>query len=329
MIEDESLQEVVLVTQLPSDSWFEGLCVSSNGRALATRLDKGELWSIDTTNPDAEAVLLHTFPDCNCILALCAMKGDEDCFFLVTANADLTGPSFSDFWLWKAEFSLDDSSPPKYTKMEQIPGVGLLSDSASVSDRLLLAADSTNGCIWRFDMRTGKSSMLLAHESMRPGFPESPFGISRVKVEAGYVWYTNTSTGTLSRFPVELTGDDVGIRATGPVEAVSRDVLHCDGFAITPDSAAYVVRFMDGELERIEAAKAESSRQRTVMRNLVSPAAIELVHQGPNAKPKLYIVCNGSIEIDWFKEDSENPWSDFANFNSAVTVSSVTVTEVS
>lgn len=331
MLEDGSVQDVVLVTQLPSDSWFEGFALRPNGKILTSRLDEPELYTFNAEDPEATPQLLHSFEEhANGLINLCPLPGTHDEYLVLSAVVDLVNITFEDFIVWRVSLSPDDSSPPKVVKVTDVKDTGFCIGIVAISDRVFLLPDSFKNCIWRLDIQTGQISLLVADDTMKaPPGEGNWFGLNRVRITDGFLWFTNTSAGMLCRIPIERLQDDpsVAIQTTGPVQIVTDDIPHCDGLALSRDqTSVYTCSYMDGHIWKVSIDPSTGKGTTSVvMRNLASPTAVELDYV--NDKPKLFIVCCGEIEMGWFVQDDQNPWSEVANINSAVTVTVVTVEE--
>ncbi|KAI0386333.1 hypothetical protein F5Y04DRAFT_120579 [Hypomontagnella monticulosa] len=330
MLEDNSVQDVVLVTQLPSDSWFEGFALRPNGKILASRLDEPELYTFNAEDPDSTPELLYNFEKhANGLINLCPLPGCDDEYLILSGIVDLVNVTFEDFIVWRVSLSPDDSSPPKVTKVTDINDTGFCIGIIAVSDRVVVIPDSFQNCIWRLDVQTGKVSLLVADDTMKVAEGEGNFfGLNRVRVTDGFLWFTNTSAGTLCRIPIERVQDpSVEIRTTGPVQVLTDDIPHCDGLALSRDqTSVYTCSYMDGHVWKVSVDPSTgTAKTSVVMQNLASPTAVELAYV--KNEPKLFIVCCGEIKMSWFIQDDENPWSEVANINSAVTVTVTTQVE--
>ncbi|KAI1651191.1 uncharacterized protein F4817DRAFT_178302 [Daldinia loculata] len=331
MLEDGSDQDVVLVTQLPSDSWFEAFALRPNGKILACRLDEPELYTFNPEDSDSTPQLLHTFDqNANGLVDADPIPGTEDEYFVLSTVGDLVNVEFTDFIIWRVALSPDDSNPPKVTKVAEIPNSGLCAAAVAISDRVVIIPDSTKNCIWHLDTLTGQSSLLIADDTMKIANGEGNFfGLNRICITDEFIWFTNTSAGLLCRIPIERVQDDpsVGIRIRGPVQILTDEITDCDGLVLTQDeNAAYTCSYKDGFIWKVSiepsTGKATTS---VVLRNLASPTAVELNYT--NGRSKLFIVCCGEIQTGWI-QDRENPWSDIVNINAAVTVQVETREEV-
>ncbi|KAI1763376.1 hypothetical protein GGR53DRAFT_497831 [Hypoxylon sp. FL1150] len=331
MLEDGSVEDVVLVTQLPSDSWFEGFALRPNGKILATRLDEPELYTFNAEDPESTPELLHSFEEhANGLINLCPIPGREDEYYVLSGIVDLVNVEFEEFIVWRVVLSPDDSSPPQVSKLTKIEDVGFSIGLVPITDRVVLVPDSSKNCIWRLDVETGSTSLLIADDTMKAAGGEGNFfGLNRIRLTTEYLWFTNTSGGMLCRVPIEQVPDDasVGIRTTGPVQVLTNDIPHCDGLALSRDQTkVFTCSYTDGHIWHVSIDPTTGeAKTNVVLRNLSAPTAVELVYV--NDKPKLFVVCCGEIEMGWFLQDNTDPWKEIANINSAVTVTVVTQEE--
>ncbi|KAI1496255.1 hypothetical protein F5X99DRAFT_414303 [Biscogniauxia marginata] len=317
--------DVVLVTQLPADSWIEGLAVRPNNQILAASLAEPVVYNIKAEDPDAVPEPICTFPGVGAALNLCPIPGRNDEYSVITSEiSDVVTARWEAFAVWHLQLSPDGSSPAKVTKMGDVQDIVLALGLCPVTERFTLVADSARTCIQCLDVTTGKSSVLLAdEESMKPKDADSFFGVNRVCIVDGYIWYSNYSVGSIHRVPYKLddTNPDMPLRITGPVELVKDDLRHCDGFQVLPDaSSAFTVNYMEGTL--VKSVLKRNTESKKVMDKLISPTGVEM-GRGPDGKPKLFVICCGEIEVGWINDNVS--WKDIASITAAtveVTISS-------
>ncbi|KAI5917052.1 hypothetical protein F4810DRAFT_94786 [Camillea tinctor] len=319
MADDEV--DVVLVTQLPADSWIEGLAVRPNNHILAASLAEPVVYNIDAEDPDAVPEPVFTFPGVGAALNLCPIPGRNDEYSVITSEiSDVITARWETFAVWHLKVSPD--GPAVATKMGDVTDIVLALGLCPVTERFILVADSARTCIQVLDVTTGKSSVLLSDDaSMRPKDAEAFFGINRICIVGGYIWFSNYSVGSIHRVPYELdeSHPEMPLRITGSVEMMTDDLLHCDGFQVLPDaSAAYTVNYMEGTL--VKSALNKDTKSIPVMDKLVSPTGVEM-GKGPDGKPKLFVICCGEIEVGWLNDGVS--WKDIANI--AATTVEVTV----
>ncbi|EKG12694.1 Six-bladed beta-propeller TolB-like protein [Macrophomina phaseolina MS6] len=311
--------QVFPVTQLPPDSWFEGFAIRPNGHILATRLDAPELYTFDPADPGATPELLATFPDANGLVNLCPLAGAADEYAVIAANVELQAVEFDTAVIWRVQLSGSDK--PAITRLGSIADSGFCIGATAVSERTLLVADSHKNCIWRLDIPTGQSSVLVSDDTMKAATDEDYFGINRLRIADGHLWYTNTSAGLLCRVPVQ-PDDELGIKTAGDVQIITADLPHCDGLAITDDGKhIFTANYMAGLIWRVD-MDADGRGVATILtRGLSSPTSCEM------AKDRLYVTCcGGQAGVGWVNEDDR--LSELSKFNLEIEVTAeVTITE--
>lgn len=306
-------EDIHLVTQLPQNAWFEGFALRPNGHILVSRLDEPILYTFDAEDREAEPQEVCTFADATGLLNLCPIPGRNDEYAVISGTPDIEELQFykKNYVVWRVAFTSE--TEVTVTKLADLGDYGLSVGIIPASEHTLLVADMYRNCIFSLDIATGTSTPLLEDSSMAP-VNGAPFGINRFRVAVGYLWFTNTSAGTLCRFPISIDGPKV--TATGPVQVICDGIEDCNGLAFDADaSAVWIACITNDWLWRIDLDKDGDSVVATpsvVKENLYSPTAVESCYIGD--KMRLYVVCNGDREEDmaWIKKDG-NPWPDFNN----------------
>ncbi|KAH8199554.1 hypothetical protein TruAng_006305 [Truncatella angustata] len=315
MVDDDGTLDVVLVTQLPPDSWCEGFAIRPNNHVLAARLDAPVVYEIDPEDPEAQPQTVFEFPGVAAALNLAPIPGRPDQYSVITSEvSDLTSTRWEGFAVWHLD--LNTGGEPKATKKGEVKDIILVLGLCPVTEKFILVADSAQSCIQVLDVTTGKSSVLLSDkQSMDPEGEDAFFGVNRMCIVGNYIWYSNYSAGTIHRVPFELDNSNAHapVRITGSVERIVDDLGHCDGFQVKPDgSAAYTLNWNTGSLVRSDLTKAlsGSAASEPVLSMLVNPTCVEL---GPeiNGKQKLFVVCCGEIDVGWINDTPT--WKDIAN----------------
>jgi hypothetical protein len=339
---DEHLGEIVLIDQLPSDAWAEGVAIRPSGNALTSRLDEPELYSIDLNYARSGDLngydtvppkLIHTFTEANSVFNLCALKGTaREEYAVITGYADLANPesaAFHSFVLWRLAPAADGSDePPQITKITDIKAGQFCMGMYALSETVLLIADAHQCCIWRVHLPTGSVTTLLQDPAMRPQEGEF-FGVNRITISAGYAWFTNTSTGTFLRAKVEFIDDGKDVKVTGPVEHICDGLSNAEGLVMSNDSKqAYVVSYTSGNLWRIDIdVEAGKGTLNTLRDDLVSPTTMELVYPESGGKPTLYIVCCGAVDESWLS-GQRGAWFDLAKVRDKLHITVTVTTEI-
>ncbi|ETS86235.1 hypothetical protein PFICI_00063 [Pestalotiopsis fici W106-1] len=307
--------DVVLVTQLPPDSWFEGFAIRPNNHILAARLDAPVVYDIDAADPDAEPQPVFEFPGVAAAMNLARIPGRPDEYSVMTCEvSDLAHTRWEVFAIWHLDLSTEGE--PKATKKGDITDIVLPLGLWPVTDRFLLVADSAQSCLQVLDVTTAKSSILLADaKSMNAKSNEDFFGINRISVVNDHIWFCNYSQGAIYRVPFELdeSNAEKPVRITGPVELVAEGLDQCDGFQVKSDgSLALTVNSDDGTLMRTDIEKSDvgASTCSIAMNMLINPTVVEL---GPetDGKQTVFVICCGEINVGWLNDNFS--WRDIAN----------------
>lgn len=326
-----AVDDIRLVTQLPQNAWFEGFAMRPNGHILVSRLDEPTLYTFDAEDRDASPLAVHTFTDATGLINLCPLQGRHDEYLLISGRPDIDAMAFNDrdYAMWKVVFT--SATDVTITKVTDLPGYGFAIGSVQASEHTFLIADSLRSCVWSLDIRTGTSTLLIQDESMKAVEGEA-FGLNRMCLVEGHVWFTNTSAGTFNRFPIAVDGETVTV--TGPVQLLSNDIEHCDGLAVAPDaSAAWTASMQNDWLWQIDLDRVDDgdddqifASTSVVKEGIYSPTAVELATVA--GSPRLYVVCNGDRQEQqaWIKKGDANPWIEFQNVTKSVEVS-ITVDE--
>lgn len=337
---DSSLDNIVLVDRLPSDAWAEGIAVRPSGCVLATRIDGPEVYSLDSpsealdfgSEPIPPKVLLK-FPGVNCVLNVCRLTGTttED-YAVLTCHAEFTAAQFDRVTVWRASFDPDDeNATPTVTKIADLPDAGFCLGMIAISDDILAIADTSTPCVLRLHIRTGKVSILLEdEESMGAG--EALFGINRVRVAGGYLWYTNTFTGFFYRAPIKHIDAKRDIEVVGPPQAVADGFPNADGLVMTKDgTSAFITSYVMGKLWKVDIDSTGKSASTVLMGDLITPTAMDLVYKEADEKPTLYVMCCGAVSPDLLEGDRASAFAganaDTSRFHILVTITTeITVT---
>ncbi|KAI9158145.1 hypothetical protein HJFPF1_06135 [Paramyrothecium foliicola] len=327
MVSDRWIDEVVLVDQLPSNSWVEGLVIRPNGQGILSRLDQQELWTVDLSDPAAEPQLVHEFEEASGVINICPIPGADDEYAVISAAVDMQKVVFLDFILWRVKFHPDNSAPT-VTKVTALPDVGMVIGVTPVTERIFLLADTGKHCVWWIDLKTCRTGILIEDDSMKAETDDDFFGLNRIRMCNGFMWYTNSSAGLLCRIPVEIDENnlDAPIRTSGEIGCVVDDISSCDGLVVSDKGEfCYAANYVNGTLWRIDVdSETGEGTTHPIMEHLVSPTSLEL--RVIDGKKKLYVVCCGELETGWVNDESRS-WGDIAEINASVSISVTVTTE--
>ncbi|KAK6070667.1 hypothetical protein SCUP515_08276 [Seiridium cupressi] len=310
--------DITLITQLPSNGWYESFVPRPNGHFLVARVDKGELYDVDHQNPDSPPELLYKFDESitNGIIDLCAVPGHDDEYILLTGIVDLAAAKAGDFITWRIRLSKNGKQAPVVTELAHLPEAALVIGVAAFSPRYLLVCDSARGCLWQVDVQTGKASILISDEDFTTISEEHYFGICAIHIVDNYVWFTNSSRASLGRVPLRLEKAQSQLAVDGEIEILSTEIEACDGLTVSPDSSvAYTGCLPSGCVWKVEIFPDGSTKTSKAVENLVYPTDTHVVKE--NGKHKLYVLCVGETELPWSDGDE---WKDLAGINESVTI---------
>ncbi|KAK2600196.1 hypothetical protein QQS21_005070 [Conoideocrella luteorostrata] len=227
-----------LVHQFPVGTWIENLAVRANGNLLLTTLfPNASLYEVARPESNSPAVkLLFTIDSVTSLLGIAEVFPDK--FAFLGGNVNPTTGGIKGTWgVWTADFSRDPS--PKPNLAVSLPDASLPNGLTFVPGLrdVALAADSTNGLVYRANVQTGKAEVSQDYPEMKPasGGPGISIGINGLHIHKGYLYFSNSATHTLFKIKVNVDG------TTAPgakVETVHVfDSTFLDDFAFGPEIA--------------------------------------------------------------------------------------------
>lgn len=207
----------------PNNTFIENIAVRSNGKLLITSMSVPDLFSINPTDANPDATIIHTFPNATGISGIAEVT--PDLFAVVTGIWDLAATRAlpGTLAVWTINVA---KNPPKVTFVTSVADSTILNGLARhpANPHLLLAADSAAGAVWRIDLARGGAhdvafaSPLLAPTGSTPD--GSHLGINGLRSALGassHVYFTNSAQGFLGRVRVDWHGNQ-----RGAIEVVSR-----------------------------------------------------------------------------------------------------------
>ena len=219
-----------VVHQFALGAIVKGIVVRKNGKLLVTRLDVPELWEID---PKAKsASLIHRFSDATGLTGVTELE--HDMFVLIAAT--LNGPPAAQgaFCVWMVDLR---KGQVEVSKIAAFPEACFLHGVTTLNPQrhTVLVTDSAAGCVHRLDTKTGKRTKLLDCASMKVCPNERPMGISGIRVNDGYAYFTNVSQRTFNRIKIDT-------KSGTPIEAPETiaEMVLGDDFILGEDGDAYL-----------------------------------------------------------------------------------------
>jgi hypothetical protein len=224
---DTSLPLAVnVVHQFPKPTWAENLALRSDSGndILCTILTTPDLFLVDPST--GYATLLHSFPSVLGLLGIAEIG--HDIFYVAGGNFSLTTfvSTTGSYAVWEVDIRGYDKhgvAGVKVQKLVDIKEAMFLNgatrlDSAS---KKLLIADPFLGGVWEVDVDKGTYELGIDIPEMKPtSGPGVSLGVNGIKVKDGYLYFDNTSQGTLSRIAI----DKVSGAVSGAVEVLASGI---------------------------------------------------------------------------------------------------------
>jgi hypothetical protein len=284
---------VTLVHEFYKGSWIENIAVRSNGHLLFTFLDKPEVWELDPLTKDAKPSLAYRFPSSNGCLGITEIKPDKFAV-IVGQNNSVMGIGGS-YYVWTLDLQGNNVNAEQVTR-QKVPASSLLNGLTTLSSDAVLASDSAVGGIYRIDLKTGESVVVLNDTTM-DGFGVA--GVNGIRLRGQMLYYSNTVQGLLARIPISLSTG----KATGPAEVLVSNHVGTDDFALdAKGEAAYVVNNFGDYLYRVDFASKRSTNLTTDP--LVKGATSAQFGRAKGDETTLYVTTNGGTESSTLKTAS-------------------------
>jgi hypothetical protein len=245
-------QPPVLTTlhQFPNGTWLENLAVRPSGEVIVdAHFDTiGSIYQVEPRKPaSSNAALIHTFAGKNSVWGITHIS--DDVFAVAAGLYDYPGhrPVNGTFSIYRVDMSHFQSETSKGASVHLITNMtdaGLINGIALLSEaeNLLLAADSTNGVIWRVNMTDGTKVVIQDEPAykFKGGPSDPPIGVNGIRVFDSYLYFTNTFWPFLGRGKVSPLG-----YGADTIKVISTQVAG-DDFAVAKDGSAYVCGNAEG-----------------------------------------------------------------------------------
>ena len=199
---------------------FENLATRANGQILVTAaFPSAHLWQIDPLSI-RPPIQLKEFSSFTATLGITELA--PDIFYVVADNSSQPG-SGSVFSVNMREFLAlpngDISIPPDIKKVAHLASSVALNGMTHVrqTDDFVLIADTLVGGVWKTNVETGNSTLIIQDPTMK-GPPNTTsfasFGINGLRVQNNTLFYTNSGKQSLYRMPVSLLGTSTSLRSS-------------------------------------------------------------------------------------------------------------------
>ncbi|KAL2133669.1 hypothetical protein VTI74DRAFT_1947 [Chaetomium olivicolor] len=183
------------VYTFPKNTFIESIAARANSELLITSMSVPELFSIDPTAPNPDASIIHTFTNASGISGIAEMS--PDVFALVTGVFDLASTRAlpGTLAVWTIDFTT--CANPLVRFITQIENSTILNGVSRhpTNPRLLLAADSALGAVWRVNITTRTHDIAFSSPLLTPTgtVPGSHLGINGIRASEHHVYFTNSA----------------------------------------------------------------------------------------------------------------------------------------
>ncbi|KAK3329183.1 hypothetical protein B0H66DRAFT_634403 [Apodospora peruviana] len=202
-----SVGSVRTVYTFPPNTFVENIAVRSNSNLLITA-SSADLYSINPKAASPNATVVHTFPNANGIFGITEVA--HDVFAVLTGIWDfaITRAELGSLAVWTVNFN---TATPKVKKLTGIANSTIFNGIVRhpYNPRLLLAADSAIGAVWRVDLLTGDYGIAFQSPLLAPTETGS-LGINGLKAAGTNLYFTNSAQGFFGKVAVNSQGGQVG-----------------------------------------------------------------------------------------------------------------------
>lgn len=276
------------VYQFPNPTWIENIHSLSNGSILVSIISRpaAELHIVHPTTSTSN--LVHAFPGAESLAGIAEYQ--PNVFAVVVGNYSLTTGAVAGTWsVWSVDLSCTEKTRGAVVKkLASVPT--FFNGAVALNSHTVLLAASSNGNVWALDTRTGKYSVVLDDESMKPtGTGPIVIGVNGLKMHKGYLYYTNTLHNSLSRVRVDSrTG-----HAVGPFEEVTGHLSIPDDFDFEGD-VVYQAQPLDNDIVKVSPKGVVSHVAGNLNSSLVAGVTSIAVGKG-KAKGIVFAGTNGGL----------------------------------
>ncbi|KAI0892541.1 hypothetical protein F4806DRAFT_479341 [Annulohypoxylon nitens] len=201
------------VHQWPLPWYIQSLYVRDSGDIMVTTVwPVASVWVLtDVLTDNPQATLIYKFDQVNATTAI--TETQPDVFAIIGANQTSLGVGIDgDMSIWELDLRPGNGS---YTEGFTIKEIIHMSEAGLCGSlvplpkdpSILLVADTHKGVVWRVDTRAREYELAAREEHMAwlPWFI-TEFGISGVKIQDGYLYWTLSYTATIWRIAISDDG---------------------------------------------------------------------------------------------------------------------------
>ncbi|KAI1415499.1 hypothetical protein F5Y13DRAFT_145173 [Hypoxylon sp. FL1857] len=240
------------IHQWPIPWYIQSLYVRDNGDIMITTVwPVASVWVLtDVLTDDPKATHIYTFDQANATTAI--TETQPDVFSIIGANQTSLGVGIDgDVGIWELDLRPGNGSYTEGFTIQEIvhmPEAGLCGNFAQLPKEptTLLVGDTHKGVIWRVDTlkRTYELAAKEDHMHWLPWFI-TEFGISGVKINNGYLYWTLSYTATIWR--IAISDDGFPLPDAKPEEVKWIRSVFMDNFEFAPRDHATIFAALNAD----------------------------------------------------------------------------------
>ncbi|KAM7186293.1 hypothetical protein V8F33_011889 [Rhypophila sp. PSN 637] len=203
----------------PRNHFIENIAVRSNSQLLVTSMSVPHLFAIDPNAAVPNATIIHTFTNSTGLAGIAEIT--PDVFALVTGTWDLanTRAELGSLAVWKVNFN--SLAGPQVSFLTQIANSTIFNGLVRhpTNPRLLLAADSAIGAVWKVDLLTGTYGVAFSSPLLTPtgtAMEGLHLGINGLTARGNTLYFTNSAQKFFGKVTINWEGVP-----TGPIQIIS------------------------------------------------------------------------------------------------------------
>ena len=206
------------IFQFLPGGYIEGLAFRPNGKLLATMLAPyANIYQFDVQDSCVRKVT--SIPGISGLYGITETTPDQ--FYVAGGRLSLRNSTreAGSFGVWHVNMTGYET--------KGVPEVELISSFANATlnglwtldaeKDIILATDTTNGLVYRVDVKTGTNTISIDDPLLKPPVNASTYpSPNGIAVRDGYLYFTNTGAGTFGRVPIDADGFQ-----SGPAEVLA------------------------------------------------------------------------------------------------------------
>ncbi|KAH8895612.1 NHL repeat-containing protein [Thozetella sp. PMI_491] len=242
--------ELQMIHQFPNGTWIENMAMRRNGQIMATDVAGSKIYLVDPKQPQSDPVVVATFDSGFAIAGITEIE--DDVFYTTGTFGDVYHFQFRDNTsaVWEVDMRhYSKTGQSSKRKVADLPAAGVPNGMTLLSkkDGTILVSDSKYGLIWRVNIYTGASEVVLDDPKLKPVQNATVmFGVNGIHIVDSFLYFANTNQGLISKYPISREGFKIG-----EIVDITTDVRNADDFAIDKSGAIWLAENTANRLVRV------------------------------------------------------------------------------